>query len=226
MILYVNGDSHSAGAETYLGYCFANDDPNYQHLGRKPHPICAKLSYGQFLANSIGAELYLDAESASSNDRIIRTTREYLETNTPDAIVIGWTSWEREEWLHDGVYWQVNAAPPGNDWPKAIQQRHRDWVLSVDYNQKRMEWHEKIWQFHNELKDRPHLFFNCFSAFSRTPVVDWGHNYVHPYDEDHTYRNWLLAQGLSTVSDQSYHFPTLAHAVWAKHLTLKLTRLL
>jgi hypothetical protein len=226
MILYVNGDSHSAGAETYLGYCFADDDPNYAHLGRKPHPVCAKHSYGQFLATQLGAELYLDAESASSNDRIIRTTREYLKTDTPDAIVIGWTSWEREEWLHDGVYWQVNAAPPGADWPKEIQERHRDWVLSVDYNQKRLEWHERIWQFHNEIKHIPHLFFNCFSSFSRTPVVDWAHNYVHPYDDAHTYRNWLLAQGFQTVSDQSYHFPTIAHSVWAKHLYPKLTRIL
>ena len=198
----------------------------YRSLGRQPHPECAQRSYGAKLAKYINADLYLDAESASSNDRIIRTTKQYLENNKPDCILIGWTSWEREEWLHDGVYWQVNAAPPGHDWPKEIQDRHRDWVLTVDYNQKRLEWHEKIWQFHQELQDIPHLFFNAFSSFSRTPVVDWGMNYVHPYNDNFTYRNWLLAQGCKTVSPESYHFPESAHTIWADYLLPKLTHIL
>lgn len=225
MLLYVNGDSHSAGAETYKDYCFADDDPQYHSLGRKPHPVCAERSYGAKVAKYFNAELKLDAESASSNDRIIRTTREYLKTNTPNLIVIGWTSWEREEWLHHKTYWQVNAASPGHDWPKEIQERHRDWVLSVNYNQKRLEWHEKIWQFHNEIKHIPHLFFNTFSSFSRTPVTDWGLNYLEPYNDDYTFRNWLLANGCQTVSEQSYHFPESAHSIWAKYLILRLTQL-
>ena len=226
MILYVNGDSHSAGAEAVNSYCFANDDPLYWSLGRIPHPDNEKVSYGCELANELGAVFHCDAESASSNDRIIRVTREYLKEYTPDAIVIGWTSWEREEWLHDGTYWQVNAAPHGNDWPKEIQDRHRQWVLDVDYNQKRNEWHERIWQFHNELKDMPHLFFNTFSSFIRTPIVDWGNNYVAPYDDSLTYRNWLLSQGFNTVSPTSYHFGADAHRKWAQFLLPHLTNVL
>lgn len=218
MKLYVNGDSHSAGAETVKNYCFADDDYRYIHLGRRAHPECVELSYGQMLADKLGAELYMDAESASSNDRIIRTTREYLKSNTPDIIVIGWTSWEREEWLHDGVYWQVNAAPHGHDWPKEIQDRHREWVMSVDYNQKRNECHEKIWQFHNEIKNIPHLFFNAFSSFSRTPIVEWGHNYLAPYDDNFSYRNWLLNKGFNTVNTNSYHFGANAHQAWGEFL--------
>ena len=38
MILYVNGDSHTAGAEAVNPYAFAEDDPNLTHLGRLPHP--------------------------------------------------------------------------------------------------------------------------------------------------------------------------------------------
>lgn len=225
-MIYVNGDSHSAGAETYLDYCFADDDPKYVQLGRKPHPVCAKLSYSQKLADSLNKDLYLDAESASSNDRIIRTTKEFLKHNTPECIVIGWTSWEREEWLYDNVYWQVNSAPPGKDWPKEIQERHKDWVMSVNYNQKRLEWHEKIWEFHKSLDNIPHLFFNTFSSFSRTPVVDWGMNYVHPYEDKFTYRNLLLDWGCKTVNSQSYHFPAYAHTLWANYLLPKLTRIL
>jgi hypothetical protein len=218
MILYVNGDSHSAGAEAVNTYCFAEDDPLYGGLGRRPHPDNERVSYGCELANMMNAIFVCDAESASSNERIIRTTRTYLENNTPDIIVIGWTSWEREEWLYEGTYWQVNAAPPGTDWPNAIQQRHRDWVMSVDYNQKRLEWHERIWEFHKELSDIPHLFFNCFSSFIKTPYVEWGNSYIHPYSDENTYRNWLMAQGFKTVSKNSYHFGADAHRAWANLL--------
>ena len=79
MILYVNGDSHSAGAEAVNDYCFAEEDSNYQHLGKTHHPDNLKASYGQVLANNIGYELTCDAESGASNTRILRTTYSYLE---------------------------------------------------------------------------------------------------------------------------------------------------
>ena len=79
MLLYTNGDSHTAGAETVSYFCFAEDDTRYRHLGRQPHPDCIKLSYGYKLSQKLGAEFATGAESASSNDRIIRSTREYLK---------------------------------------------------------------------------------------------------------------------------------------------------
>ena len=72
MILYVNGDSHSAGAEAVNDYCFAEDDPFYYALGRIPHPDNERASYGCNIANELFAILHCDAESASSNSRIIR----------------------------------------------------------------------------------------------------------------------------------------------------------
>jgi hypothetical protein len=99
LILYVNGDSHSAGAEAINSFAFANDDPQYKYLGRVPHPDNLFVSYGNILAKNLSAELYCDAESDSSNDLIIRTTKHYLKNNRPDLIVIGWSTWEREEWL-------------------------------------------------------------------------------------------------------------------------------
>ena len=124
MILYVNGDSHSAGAEAVNTHAFAEDDRLYWGLGRQPHPDNLRASYGCHLANHLGAILECDAESASSNKRIIRTTEEYLETNPkPDLIVIGWSTWEREEWYDSETdrYWQVNAGGIGHDWPNSIK---------------------------------------------------------------------------------------------------------
>ena len=94
MLVYINGDSHSAGAEAVNPHCFAEDDYLYRGLGRRPHPDNLQVSYGCHLANMLGAVLHCDAESASSNSRIIRTTGQYLKNNPkPDLVVIGWSTW-------------------------------------------------------------------------------------------------------------------------------------
>ncbi len=219
MILYVNGDSHSAGAEAVNTYCFAKDDPNLRLSGRKPHPNNLAVSYGQRLADSLGYDLVCQAESASSNDRILRTTRDYLKSNTPDLVIIGWSTWEREEWFYNDQYWQVNAGGIGEDWPDAVKQRYRDWIHSIDYHKKEQEEHDKIRQLHLDLTDIPHLFFNSYLAFKFTNKQDWGINYLSPYDDNQTYYHWLSNQGCHTVNPSSYHFGADAHQAWANHLT-------
>jgi hypothetical protein len=203
-------------------------------MGRKPHPDNLAVSYGKLLADKMNMTLYCDAESASSNDRIIRTTREYLKNNTPDLIVIGWSTWEREEWLHDDVYYQITAS--GTDTvPKELQQQYKHWVIEQDYitrQKKLMSWHDTIHAFHLELSDIPHLFFNTYSNFSAirnrqiiTNVsskipneYDWNHSYIDPYAESTTYYFWLKNNGFDTVNPNSYHFGKDAHAKWADFL--------
>ena len=219
MILYVNGDSHSAGAEAVNSYCFAEDDPAYQSLGRKPHPDNLEVSYSRILANNLGALLHCDAESASSNDRIIRTTREYLNTSIPNLIVIGWTTWEREEIQFNQQYYQFSIGCRGIDWPKEVKQIYQDWLTNINHKQKEQESHERIWAFHKELKDVPHLFFNTYLAFNSTEHFDWTNNYLHPYDENQTYYYWLGNQGHHTVNPNSYHYGPNSHQIWANQLT-------
>ena len=166
MILYVNGDSHSAAAEAAVPYAFAQDDSLYYALGRQPHPENERVSYGCNLANQLHAILHIDAESASSNARIIRTTYQYLkDEGTPDAIVIGWATWEREEWLHNDQYYQVTAG--GTDMvPDELMDQYKAWVIAAAdrYVENEIQQHETIWQFHNMLKGLaiPHLFFNSY----------------------------------------------------------------
>ena len=38
MILYTNGDSHTAAAECVNNHAFAQDDQKYFMMGRAPHP--------------------------------------------------------------------------------------------------------------------------------------------------------------------------------------------
>jgi hypothetical protein len=226
LILYVNGDSHSAAAEAAVPYCFAQDDSLYRALGRQPHPENERVSYGCNIANQLHAILHIDAESASSNARIIRTTYQYLkDEGTPDAIIIGWATWEREEWLYDNVYWQVNAGGVGHDWPEEIKERYKEYILTLDWAKAEEQAHKEIYYLHTALQDLhiPHLFFNTFNHFSGESK-NWHNCYVDPYDPNKTYWKWLTDSGFR--SNQSYHFGADAHAKWADFLMPRLTQLL
>lgn len=244
MILYVNGDSHSAGAEAVLSFAFAEDDPLYRALGRQPHPVNLQSSYGCHLANTLGAILDCDAESASSNDRIMRTTLDYifgpdnlthesggLVVNKPDLLIIGWATWEREEWWDEETqrHWQVNAGGIGNDWPNSIKSKYKQWVIDQMepdvINTKLVHWHNLIYQLHTTLDnfEIPHLFFNTYLDFSHidtllVPRYDWNGSFIGPYDADSTYFTWLKAQGFNTATPTSYHFKEDAHIAWADFL--------
>lgn len=222
-ILYVNGDSHSAGAEAVNPHAFAEDDPLYWALGRRPHPDNERVSYGCEIANMMGAILHCDAESASSNDRIIRTTKEYLEQgNTPDLIIIGWSTWEREEWWDEETqrFWQVNAGGIGEDWPESIKAKYKPWIASLDYAHKQEEANWKIWAFDRHLRDLEikRYYFNTYDALYVGQEFDFNGMYLQPYDREYTYFNWLKSKGFNTVNPTSYHFGPDAHRAWAEYL--------
>jgi hypothetical protein len=224
----VNGDSHSAGAEAVNPYCFAIDDPLYWGLGRRPHPDNERVSYGCQLANKLGAVLHCDAESASSNSRIIRTTENYLRYNSkPDLVIIGWSTWEREEWLYDNVYWQVNAGGVGEDWPDAIKERYKKWVTELDLGPVENKAHRYIYNFHKKLESENvnHFFFTCYEPWNKLDAdLDWGGYYLKPYDRDFTYFNWCQTQGFRTINKNSYHYGPDAHAAWSKFLFTQLVQ--
>ena len=242
MMVYVNGDSHSAGAEIANPYCFAEDDPLYWALGRKPHPDNIKLSYGCLIANELDAVLTCDAESASSNDRILRTTINTVSNKpVPDLVIIGWSTIEREEWCHNGAYYQVTAS--GRDSvPDELRQRYKEWVLdqnNVTREKKLLKWHNQIWNLHLLLKDQniPHIFFNTYSDFEpiRTGQLvttnnhiseyNWDHSYIEPYDSNYTYYNWLISKGF-VPDPNSYHFGADAHYAWSVFLLQHYRKLL
>lgn len=224
MILYVNGDSHAAAAEAVNPHAFAEDDGMYWGLGRKPHPDNERASFGCELANWLHAILYLDAESASSNARILRTTREWINNN-PDRLsdtfmLIQWSTWEREEWTHDGKTYQVNASGI-DDVPEELQDRYKQFVIDVDWNQCRQRAHDEIWEFHQELKNLNirHLMFNGNNHFDGIEHLrDWNACYISPYSQTETYDSVLKNNGFKTVNANSWHFGDDAHCFWAEYL--------
>jgi hypothetical protein len=223
MILYVNGDSHTAAAEAVNNHSFAEDDKKYWHLERRPHPDNLAISWGKLLSERLKSSFICDAESASSNDRIIRTTKNWIQSNEKElyrtVMVIQWSTWEREEWLIDGKYYQVNAS--GIDIvPQSHQQQYKEYIASVDWNEKTEQAHLKIWNFHLYLQTLGvnHVFFNGNNSFENiNNPQDWGSSYIEPYDPNSTYDAVLKAKH-DTVSPASYHYGAQAHRQWANYI--------
>lgn len=225
MILYVNGDSHTAAAEAVNQHAFAEDDSRYFYLGRAPHPDNLQASWGKLLSLALQVGFQCGAESASSNARIIRSTREWLSNRlvTSDPmVIIQWSTWEREEWYDEESkqYYQVNAS--GIDHvPQAWQERYRNYILGIDWNQKTQEAHDQIWAFHKELEEQgiPHIFFNGNNDFAKiTDRKDWGTSYIDPYDPKGTFSAKLEAAGIETVAPNSYHYGKDGHSFWNRFM--------
>jgi hypothetical protein len=224
MMLYVNGDSHTAAAEAVNPYAFAEDDKRLFYLGRAPHPDNLAVSWGRLLANTLKSTFRCDAESASSNIRIIRTTREWLAGaggDFPDQlVVIQWSTWEREEWLHDGKYYQVGSS--GIDHvPVELQEKYRHYVIGTDWQEKTRQSHEDIWQFHQELdrKKIHHIFFNGNNDFSKIEDrKNWSNSYIDPYDPAMTYDAIIRSRGIETVMPGSWHFGRDGHSAFHRFI--------
>jgi hypothetical protein len=224
MILYVNGDSHTAAAEAVNAHAFAEDDPVVKHLGRIPHPENLAVSWGKLLSKTLKATFHCDAESASSNARILRTTRAWLKNSNYSSaeilLIIQWSTWEREEWLHNGTYYQVGSS--GIDHvPQDLQEKYRNYVIGTDWQTKTEQAHEDIWQFHLELNQQniPHVFFNGNNNFSRiTNKKNWEKNYIAPYDPSMTYDSILKNNDIYTVAPDSWHFGRDGHSYFHRFM--------
>ena len=218
MILYVNGDSHSNGHDAVI-----QDFPNLE------------VSYGNLIAKKLGAELVCEAESGCSNDSIIDRTLKYLDTNTPDFIIIGWSTWERETWYYDNKSYNITSSGVDTVHPM-LQDYYKEWVIdSVKpyvQRQREQDAHLKIYLFHKYLvsKKIKHLFFNAYSFFFyinayNNPKYYWGENdmnYLHPYDVKMTYYQWLENKGFKPANPKFFHYGADAHEAWAEFLLPKI----
>jgi hypothetical protein len=226
MILYVNGDSHSAGAEAINSHCFAEDDTTYSEMKRKPHPDNLAVSYSQKLADFYSATLVCDAESGSSNARILRTTYNYLKDHTPDLIVIGWATWEREEVIVDGEIYQFSAGLLTDQFSDNVKKVYKEWIVNRQQVQEYSDFAQQgIWKLHQYLTNKQikHIFFNTYSGLTPSIQYDWAGCYLRPYEHSQTYFQLLTAHGYKPVEPGSYHLGPDAHYCWAEILHNHLT---
>jgi hypothetical protein len=223
MILYVNGDSHAAAAEAATPHAFAEDDSQLFYLGRTPHPDNISVSWAKLLSSTLKVSFHLGAESASSNTRILRTTREWISNNKfidDTLIIIQWSTWEREEWPHNGTYYQVGSSGI-DDVPQELQEKYRNFVIGTDWKTKTEQAHAEIWAFHQELKEKniKHIFFNGNNDFGKIAKQhDWGANYIGPYDPKMTYDAVIRSAGIDTVAPNSWHFGKDGHSFFHRFM--------
>jgi len=229
MILYVNGDSHAAAAECVNPHAWACDDGMYWGLGQQPHPDNLRASFGCELANRLNAILVCEAQSGCSNNRIIRTTQDWISQNQSalddTLVVIQWSTWEREEWLCNGEFYQIGASGVDHV-PQELQEKYRHYIIGIDWQTKIKEAHDQIWRFHQELKAQGicHVMFNGNNDFSQAQNrMDWEATYIRPYDPDQTYNAVLKNNGFKTVNSDSWHFGSDGHCFWAEYLLQYIT---
>lgn len=203
MLLYVNGDSNSNGAEI----------KNLEH------------SWPAILAKRLNFKLVNEAKSGTSNPRILRTSSNTIAHSDKNTfVIIGWTSWEREEWLHHGQYYDVNAG--GHDTlPQDLEERYKQWVIKQgpeEQSIKSQQMHQQIHRLHRSLLDRriPHLFFNALMPFQHNLLdptrLEWHKNYLDPYDNNLTYYRYLINLGFNPTK-HNHHLES-AQQAWADFL--------
>jgi hypothetical protein len=197
MILYVNGDSNSAGAEL--------KDP--------------AQAWPCLLAKRLGLTLVNDAKGGGSNPRILRTAGNFTtHINLKDIfVIIGWTSWEREEWQKGNVYYDVNSG--GHDaLPPELELKYKTWVTNQNQEtreSKSQVTHEHIHKLHQHYKEKNvrHLFFNALMPFLHSGKQhDWHSNFLGPYDNDSSYYWYLKNHGYKPTKDN--HHIDRAQQVW------------
>jgi len=181
------------------------------------------------LSKLMGLGFKCDAISGASNDRIIRTTNEFLDHRRSigdpyTVVVIGWCTWEREEWWDDDENELIQVSAGTKHIKPEWEMRYKQWVATLDYKAKETEAHEKIYELHNKLHmlKIPHLFFNAMWHFSPMQAQkEWHGSYVDPYDPEMSYAEWAVRNGFGT--DRLQHFGPEAHRSWADLLFNRLT---
>jgi len=221
-MLYINGDGHSAGAGIVNGFRNAQEDPRYLSYGRRAHPDAVPSIYGYKVAKVLNQGLMLEAESGSSNTRILRTSRSRIaETvNKRDLfVIIGWSTWDRDEWKVGKDYLQISASGTDNV-PEDRQEEYQKWLSNIDeewYAKRAQYWHEEIWNFHLELKEQDikHLFFHSTDSWgyayeNEDTLPEWEDSFIGAYGTD-SFTNWLANSGFE---DQDGYYSAEAHAAW------------
>lgn len=207
MILYVNGDSNCCGTEL--------KDPT--------------KSWPHLLANMLGAQLINDSRAGASNTRILRLTNDFLsDLQAKDVLVIvGTTSWEREEWTHDGQFYNVNSSTKPQILPEKLRDKFRQWVMDQNDHVRALKsngFHEQFFQLHQRLESSniKHVFFNGFNPFmdgtdfKSFDKADWNKNFLDPYGMEYCYYWYLKNQGHEPTA--GFHHLEDAQAKWAEFL--------
>jgi hypothetical protein len=206
LTLYVNGDSHTAG--TYKNY-FSN----------------LKECATALLAKKYDLKYLNQARAGGSNARIIRVSKQSLETMDPanTIVLVGWTTFERTEWFEDGTWHQI-CGQPWYDVSNNLKDRWREYITwsedKANYHQLAVDWQTTIYDFHLWLKEHGfvHRFYhghNCFDIEEKYKI-SWPHG-VWIEDSPYNYKLSFTrySESLGFKPDDYLHYDYEAHKEFA-----------
>lgn len=93
MIIYANGDAHTAAAHAVAPYVCAEEDTELWWMGAAPHPQNQSAAFATRIAKVFKARLILDTETGGTTDKIISGCRKFVGSNKflePIIVIIGW----------------------------------------------------------------------------------------------------------------------------------------
>jgi hypothetical protein len=143
----------------------------------------------------------------------------------PDTfLLIGWTSFEREEW--PWLYHNISVCGgPDFGMPEPMKARFEQWktTLTGDYYRERTQyWHDRIYQVHELLRERgvPHLFWTTYNNFKEiNNQQDWHGNFFQPYDENGCMSSFFKLHGIAAIDNDPFHYGADAQQAWAQALS-------
>jgi hypothetical protein len=181
-----------------------------------------------FMADAMGLDYQCWARVSASNFWIEHHVRHFLASaDPPTLLIVGWTSFEREEWPAGDEFISLSNLINPSMLPEMMRARYQAWESSNTYEKKLnlgKYWHQKIHDLHLELRSRsvPHLFWFTYNNFSDpamgVDIQDWHDNFFLPYDSLGTMYSYLIAQGCQPPDYDPYHFDIAAHRIWANAL--------
>ena len=134
--------------------------------GYNPHN--PQLAWPFQLGKILNRDIINSAIGGASNDRIYRTTIEFCNTQTPDYIIVGWTSLPRNELTHNsGTYLRIAPncqLPDDHELPDNLDTVHQFWsrnLLNEYINFRNLLHHILHLQDYFKIKKIPYKFFTA-----------------------------------------------------------------
>lgn len=237
-ILYVNGCSHSCGAEI---------SHKFSHREQYDLDNC----WGGIIAKRFDLIHYNDALAGASNRYIvsntIRSILDLLKTYQANEIfvIIGWTGSERIPFIFEDQLYNFTAGVPDESlksWPHQVQTSYRDWVSTIDFEQSTNSFSLDYFTLRNFFLQVgiDYCFFNAINSYNVTKknilhtlknkasdynlfeIMKNDIRYLDIDNNEMSYTNYLIKKYDPFQDGRNYHFREDAHCEWADILTSRI----
>jgi len=133
MILYINGDAHSAAANAVVNVTSAEEDMDLWWMGGAPHPENLNVSFGAYIAKVLKARLVVEAKANQTNTDIIDAANNFIKNNPVNeslVLIIGFPENNTEQLSEFGKQLKAQGIKhilyPSEDYVKWLTDRNFD----------------------------------------------------------------------------------------------------